>query len=357
MGRAQILRILVTVVILAALESKSLQRLVPNTSAFGSRSRPSKLAKAKLANEFMETFKTVQPEFIREMQAPMSKLVVGILAEKFSEVQGKVGALEKNTHQMQIDLKAQGEELAKQGQSLVSLHEKFDKVLAGNSLHRSSSAPTIPSQGPALRSQVAPPPPPTGFFRDTNKTILYVTTQGATDVTKDSIKHAVSVLALEANIVEDDFEVLGENLGSKFEISFVGTFSGAAAKANQYLLSLRRGPGDFKTQEVVTPAGPKVTFYVNPDKNGATVRMEILSKQLLGVIRELCPQKQFFLRRNEGTIFVDRRPLVRVLVESQESTVLSWKHQKRVAINLDDAIVDSKFRDFQKEPGGGEPWS
>ena len=66
-------------------------------------------AKAKLANELMETFKTVQPEFIREMQAPMSKLVVGTLAEKFSEVQGKVGALEKNSHQMQMDLKAQGE--------------------------------------------------------------------------------------------------------------------------------------------------------------------------------------------------------------------------------------------------------
>ncbi len=205
--------------------------------------------------------------------------------------------------------------------------------------------------------RLPPPPPPTGFFRDTNKTILYVTTEGAKDVTKDNIKHAVSVLALEANIGEEDYEIIGENLGPKFEVSFTGTFSGAAAKANQFLLSLRRGPGDFKTQEVVTPAGPKVNFYVNPVKNGATIRMEILSKQLLGVIRELCPQKQFFLRRNEGTIFVDRRPLVRVLVESQESSVLSWKHQKRVAINLDDGAVESKFRDFQKEPGGGEPWS
>ncbi len=137
----------------------------------------------------------------------------------------------------------------------------------------------------------------------------------------------------------------------------MGTISGAAAKANQYLLSLRRGPGDFKTQEVATPDGPKVTFYVNPDKNGATVRMEILAKQLVGVIRELCPQKQFFLRRNEGTIFVDRRPLVRVIVESQESTVLSWKHQKRVVINLDDATVESRFRGPQKGAGGGEPWS
>ena len=146
---------------------------------------------------------------------------------------------------------------------------------------------------------------------------MFVTTDGAKDVTKDSIKLAVSALALEANIGEDDFEVIGENLGSKFEISFVGTISGAAAKANQYLLSLRRGPGDFKTQEVATPDGP------NSGKNGATVRMEILAKQLVGVIRELCPPQQFFLRRNEGTIFVDRRPLVRVIAESQESTVLS----------------------------------
>ena len=111
-----------------------------------------------------------------------------------------------------------------------------------------------------------------------------------------------------------------------------------------------------KAQEVLAPDGSKTTFYVNPDKNGAMVRMEILSKKLIEVIRELCPSKEFFLRRNEGTIFVDRRPLVRVVVESQESTVLSWKHQKRVAINLDDSVVETKFKELQKD-GGGDPWS
>ncbi len=178
-------------------------------------------AKAKLRQEFMDTFKAVQPEFIQQMQEPMQNLVVGIMADKFSEVQGKVGALEKTTQQMQLELKAQGEVLTKQGLSLDSLHEQFDKALAGNAMLRSSSAPTAPSQGTILRSQAGPPPPPTGLFRDTNKTILFVTTEGAKDVTKDSIKHAVTTLAMEANIGEDDFEVIGENLGSKFEIALL----------------------------------------------------------------------------------------------------------------------------------------
>ncbi len=83
--------------------------------------------------------------------------------------------------------------------------------------------------------------------------------------------------------------------------------------------------------------------------------MEIQAKALRDLLGEVCPGKQFFPRRSEGTIFVDRRPLVAVQVQSQDESRLSWKHGKRVALAIDDKDVEMRFKALVSE--GGEPWS
>ena len=163
---------------------------------------------------------------------------------------------------------------------------------------------------------------PTGFHRTPNPTVLFANTLRNMDITKQSFGEAFSVLAHEANISQDKFQIKGSALGSKFEIQFLGEYQTGRRYATQFLLSLRLGGGEYKKQEASTPDDGKVQFFVNPDKNGAQVRMEIQAKALRDILGEVCLGKQFFLRRSEGTIFVDRRPLVAVQVQSQDESRL-----------------------------------
>ncbi len=82
---------------------------------------------------------------------------------------------------------------------------------------------------------------------------------------------------------------------------------------------------------------------------------EVLTKELRDHLANILPAKEFFCRRAEGTIFVDRRPLVQVVVETEDEAKLMWKHSKRIALGLEDDRIGEQFKKIASE--GGEPWS
>ena len=147
-------------------------------------------------------------------------------------------------------------------------------------------------------------------------------------------------------------------MDSSFEIRFKGPFDTARARATQFSLSLKLGAGKYKDQFVMSPNLVETKFYLNPDKNGCQVRKEVLTKSLKSYLGEHLPQEEFFMRRSDGVIFHGRRPLVQVVVVAEEAsgTRLSWKHAKRVSLNLDQAQVESKFKELVAN-NGGEAWS
>ncbi len=194
------------------------------------------------------------------------------------------------------------------------------------------------------------------FFRVPNPTILYISTFEAKDVAKEKVAKAFGDLTADANINDADYQLHGDPIGNKFEVDFTGTISAAKAKATQLLQSLRLGPGSYKEICVDSPGGTQTRIFVNPDKNGAMVKREILSKLLAKELGEIKPEKQFFARRSEGIIFVDRRPIVQINVTGPESATLLWKHTKRINIGLDQEGVETRFKEIL-EQGGGEPWS
>ena len=240
--------------------------------------------------------------------------------------------------------------------------EKLDKLL-----NRSQSMPTLSTPSLTSISQEGPgedgPSQPSttsgsvqGFMRAIDPTILYINIDKGTDVTLENLKKSFTELAVEANILESNFKIIGSDLASKFQVKFLGDFNTAKSRATQFTLSLRLGPGEYKKQETITPNGVSVSFFVNPDKNAAQVRTEVLAKKLRDYLGEICSGKTFFLRRSDGTIFEDRRALVQVQVLSNSNTRLAWKHLKRVALHIDQGQVEEKFKKLISE-GDGEPWS
>ncbi len=130
----------------------------------------------------------------------------------------------------------------------------------------------------------------------------------------------------------------------QFSIKFGGDYRTGAAAAAQFIVSLKLGPGKFKEQKALTPEGGKATFFVNPDKNGAQVRKEVQSKGLLDLMGPLKPDKKFFLRREAGVVFLDRKPLVSVVVVSESYSRLSWNHAKRIESNIAQEQVEEAFK-------------
>ena len=158
-------------------------------------------------------------------------------------------------------------------------------------------------------------------------------------MSKEAIHDAFQVLAEEANIEKEMFEVFGDRLDNRFTFKLQGDFKTASARASQLLLSLRLGPGKFKTQEAKGAGAEKVKFNINPDKNGAQVRKEVQTKSLREIIEKHLPNKEVTANRSEGTILVDRQILAIVQVQSEDNSRIAWKPSKVTALALEQATI------------------
>lgn len=52
----------------------------------------------------------------------------------------------------------------------------------------------------------------------------------------------------------------------------------------------------------------------------------------------------FFIRKITGSILIDRRVLLSVVVPSETETRLEWTHSKRIQLGLDEATISSAFQ-------------
>ena len=91
------------------------------------------------------------------------------------------------------------------------------------------------------------------------------------------------------------------------------------------------------------PEGGTHTFYINVDKNPATIRKEVLAEELKKILEPLVPDKDLFVRKSSGSIMVDRRPLVSVKVVDELKVSLEWNAAKRDAMGIDVQAVSQAF--------------
>ena len=95
-------------------------------------------------------------------------------------------------------------------------------------------------------------------------------------------------------------------------------------------------------------------FVVAPDKNGAQIRREVLSKLLKDFVQQQIGQaKQVFLQKASGALFVDKRRLLSVHITGESSARIDWDHPKRIGLQLDQAPVEEKLRTLVVGGGGG----
>ena len=91
-------------------------------------------------------------------------------------------------------------------------------------------------------------------------------------------------------------------------------------------------------------------FFIQPDKNPAQVRREILAKSLQKHLQNTLPTSQVWIRKSTGTILVDKRPLVSVKVLSESSAELSnWNDSKLLVLKIEKPKLAEEFQKLVAE--------
>ena len=90
------------------------------------------------------------------------------------------------------------------------------------------------------------------------------------------------------------------------KIVFLGDTRTATLAAGQFYSSLQLEKGVWKKQVAMGPDESEVEYYISPDKNGAQIRKEVLSKHLRTFLKSLL-SKEVSAKKQTGTIVVDKR--------------------------------------------------
>ena len=235
--------------------------------------------------------------------------------------------------------------------SLEALNNTVKAALA--KLGHSDSAPSLGASSGNLGLNIPVPgdgeadvTTPT-FFRKLDPTILYVNVHDQVQVAREKFFPAIVALAAEANIQENKFVIVGDAMDNKFKLMFMGDFCTckrtAAARALQFFESLKLGRGKWKPQQVKGINDVFHQFYVQPDKNGAQIKREILSKELANIFSTIVQSSSFFVRKSTGSVFVDRRVLATVHVTGENQAKINWFHPKRIQLNIKQEEVEEQF--------------
>ena len=255
-------------------------------------------------------------------------------------VQQHLGDLDRKFDDMVVQQKA----MVKQNEELLQKVNKLVHQMA--SLSHSASSPSLPTcssptPGPAVPNVTASP-----FWRAPDPTLLKCNTHGNVQVSIKEFYPIIVKLAEEANIGEDRYEVSGDELDNRFEIRFIGATAQAATV--QFFQSINRGRGKYKAMDssyfISAPAGGAVQFYINPDKNAATIRKEILCRKVQEVVAPLITDgSKCFTRRPTGSVCLGR-VLCSVVIQNDNSARLAWHQPLAIHHKLDMASIDEQFK-------------
>ena len=204
-----------------------------------------------------------------------------------------------------------------------------------------------PSRVPSVLDQ-----PSTGFFRKGDPTVLFANVHEAVQVSLQKFTEAIAALALNANLGERDFKVLGDQLDNRFEIRFLGpTHDAATSKTLQFYQSLQLAKGKWVPQNVLDPTGKSNQFYISVDKNLAQVRKEILAKGLKDIVGKALGRTDVFFRRATGAVFVDKRVLATVSIPDEDTANIVWTQAKLIALGLDQVAIEQQFKELASKGG------
>ena len=230
------------------------------------------------------------------------------------------------------------EDYTNMNQKIDDLTKKLDKALS--SLSHSNSLPNL--QHAAQQSLAQPAPPSTasvtdsGFHRTPDPTVLYINVHDRAKVPLKLFHDSIEKLAAEAGLDSSTFMVRGDILDNRFELRFAGLRCSATSACLQFYQSLSLGRGKYKDTNALDEKGDIHKYYVNPDKNSAQVRREILCKELKDLVAPALTGNNNFVmvQKSTGSIMVNRRVLATIVILDPIKARIHWMPAIRIKYGI-----------------------
>ena len=319
-------------------------------------SASSEVAMSKsMAELFEKNFAATSESFAQDIKGQISEsiadntrtLVKGVISESITGLDSRITKVDSKVDKLDESLATVLQKLA--------IVEENQKLL----MSKDDSKPTPSSFAwPPASSHQAPRPGVFadgsgvgvllgngGFFRAPDSFKLFANVEGGVKVSGLKFSTAFETLAFEAGIKSDLFIIKGEELDNTFEIVFQG--SDPAILTKQFLCSLQIAPGQYKTMvcqssESVLSDG-MVKFFVNPDKNPAQVRKEVLTRKMQIILGNFT-QEAVSCSRVLGRCFISKRRVVSVIIKDEDSFILDWDKGQCNLQRLEFPKIEVAFR-------------
>ena len=302
-----------------------------------------------ITKQFAAKEKEMVDSVARGVQGPIKEIVENVVATQLGNMDGRLGRLEESQAKMAIDLQGIKESIS-----------ELSKLSHSGSLP-SLRAPLPHGGSPGQLVGVADfgdnveVDNSSGFFRKIDPTVLFCNVANKVKIPRARFFGAIVKLVGEAGLNEDTFKLVGDELDDRFEIKWLGEPRTASTRCLQFFQSLQLGRGKWKPQLVADEQGREVQFFVGPDKNLAQVRREVLTKSLREIVKPMLPEKEIWMRKSTGTLFVDKRMLVSVKILGEASARLEWYHPKRIVLGLEEGPITEQFNALVAGVGGQLP--
>jgi len=207
----------------------------------------------------------------------------------------------------------------------------------------SFSPPAFGSPNPYAAAAWAPS---TGFDRAPDPTVIKITCHKST-VLRTDVKDFVLKQLSEAGLDQCDITVKGIASANSFDVKFDGELQRCCSQVKQLLDSQKIEKGVWKQHTMRGTDGQPYPVYINPDKNGRQVKMEVAMSKVVRKFKELHPglKDKIAQFKDSGLIQLHWKQLVRVVVESQHVVALDWNEAAVAEYHINQAAIVSHFKE------------
>ena len=191
------------------------------------------------------------------------------------------------------------------------------------------------------------------FDRLPNPTVIKANAK--VNLSKDAFVSAFCTLIENASLPKDCFRVPGPPVSQFFTVQFSGSPNLAKDRVSKVLNSLRKDDGHWERFLVKDPSDQFVQVYLGADKSPKQIRTEVLSKKL-GGIWEGMGFSEIHVKRKQGQVCINWRPIAMVEVANRDSAEILWDSEYALSLAINRERVCELFKDAPRTAGSPIKW-
>ena len=171
-----------------------------------------------------------------------------------------------------------------------------------------------------------------------------------------ALTESLSEILRDASIDLQDVQIIGPEVGRRFDVKLFGPVGSGARRANE-VMELYWRSGSARLIRTAVPGGVGATrTFVDRDKNKAMVRTEILVRKMQLAMQAEYPNLTLRARKKAGVLSTPDAPVCRIVVVSSTESRLEWNLGSSFPRCIDKDVMQRRFEHECTDPMASIQW-